>query len=315
MPMIIVELELDDIENMNAAGGWASGYADVIIDPGDGGDPITVNGIATGGRVGYGAGIPECQHGAVRAAGYLWGYGSMSAWQIERDGGGGDGEWNAAREHADAVLDTLTDTDRARIVAAFGAEYNDDDNLYRLIEEARVHVDGLDDTEEEWLREAVARAIYSPWEDTREDLANVLAKIEMPNGSGAVEALDDDRWYATESYLDEVRLELVASSEIDEPIGDVEWVDVDAIGYVQRVDGSEPGDCSARWGSDKLGLWWADDGDDSQRVERWGPFATEAEARARAHECAEDNREPGSEGDADAEAYTRRLVEDAEGAP
>lgn len=94
-------------------------------------------------------------------------------------------------------------------------------------------------------------------------------------------------------------------------MGEVDWNEgVSYVACVYGAAGDEPGDCTARWGRDALGLWWADDGDDTVRCDQWGPFATEAEARAKAEEVAEANDE-GEEGET-AEAMVARLDAEAE---
>lgn len=292
---ITATITLGSIEQTGPKGGWCSGTATLTIDPADGGDSITLA-VDSGGWVGYGAAIPESLHETASAAGHLGGYGSMSDWQISLDD---HTDWHAGRHGAALVLAMLTEEQRARLP-------EDDDELEAAIDdaimEAEIDSASLNESEQAWLREAILATVCPrSYSSGRADVERALATIDLPNGSGAK---DID--------VDEVRQALVDAGHAS-PIGGVDWTEISYVQCCYGQDGDDPGDCRARWGSDTLGLWWVEDGDEAVTADRSGPYLTAEEAESAAEAYAEDNREPGSEGDADADAYSTRLGEEAEG--
>jgi len=161
-------------------------------------------------------------------------------------------------------------TDRERAVAAArvadpayavnGGER--EERLRPAIKDAimEADVDGLPDMEQAWLREAVLAAVAPRlWDSERRDLEAVLCGVDLPPASGPDDiSVDGERWFASASYLAEVRR--VVADEVDGPVGTVDWKG--------EMDGG------AWWGRDHIGLWWADGGNGK----RHGPFETEAEA-------------------------------------
>lgn len=94
------------------------------------------------------------------------------------------------------------------------------------------------------------------------------------------------------------------------PAGDIEWEAVASyVACCYGPDGDEPGDCSVRIGEDEIGRWWIDDGDDTDRVDIHGPFATREAAEEAAEALAEEMGEglPGE----DAEDVATRLLDEA----
>ena len=97
---------------------------------------------------------------------------------------------------------------------------------------------------------------------------------------------------------------------------EIAWQADAAASYVMCVygdDGAQPGDCYTRVGQDEDGWWWADDGDDIERPETYGPFRSEAEAREKAQAVADaqNEAEPGE----DAEDMLDRSRAEAAGEP
>ena len=177
------------------------------------------------------------------------------------------------------------------------------------IEEASV--DGLHEMEQARLREAVLAAVAPRlWDSERRELEAVLCGVDLPPSGPDDISVDGERRLASASYLAEVRRALIADEVVDAPVGDVVWSgEATYVACVYGPEGDQPGDCSARWGQDVIGLWWVDDGDDTVRCGRWGPFLLEEEAEERARALAEANHEglPGE----DAEAMIERLDEEA----
>jgi hypothetical protein len=96
---------------------------------------------------------------------------------------------------------------------------------------------------------------------------------------------------------------------------EIAWESEPVAGYVVCVygDGTEPGDCYTRVGVDERGKWWADDGDDTDRVDEYGPYGTRDRAVRKAEAVAEDLHE-GDYGE-DADDMRERLLSEAAGEP
>ena len=95
---------------------------------------------------------------------------------------------------------------------------------------------------------------------------------------------------------------------------EIEWEDLHAADYVRccyGAEGDEPGDCYTRVGQDQYGMWWVDDGDDTDRTDRTGPWWSRERAVQRAESIASESHE-GEDGE-DASAMIARLDREAAG--
>lgn len=98
-------------------------------------------------------------------------------------------------------------------------------------------------------------------------------------------------------------------------MNDINWEADQVASYVSCCygpEGSDPGDCYTRVGSDEAGEWWVDDGDDTVRVTELGPFASRDEAVEAAERLAADQDESDGGGE-NAEAMADRLLRERAG--
>jgi hypothetical protein len=102
---------------------------------------------------------------------------------------------------------------------------------------------------------------------------------------------------------------------VTEPLGAINWNAGERFDYVACLygdDGAQPGDCRVRVGEDESGVWWLDDGDDTESALH-GPYNDRESAEAAAKQLAEEQDEANT--GEDAEDMAARLLDERAGEP